>query len=384
MKLNMKDNRQWIAAESKKRKVKIIVIIGLFIAMVVLFGISKLYSSYIIKTGKIYPQIVLQDAPGTESPVVQTTVGYEKVVKTPTLPYTMTVKGDVVSEGASICTLLIDGDYVTICEISSAAITKEYLKDALIPSLGAQPTAVTTFNEQRGFLNSRYIETEADTIATGEKKPLYCMSYRLIIGGSTDILINGISFDTDMEALNNKLQSIFYSIYQLADAAVKSESQASESIDNISVNEETTEYPSTDIDMDSDYVINGSEPINPKNYNNHIYDIDENTLYKTDEEKVVDVDETIEEAVFLFSYQRNVELKKICLIDPEGKEYQYNQFVNELTPRYVFYVNNPMQGEWKFVYTVPEHIGYFRGQVMKKATYDESLQEPTPVARDNA
>jgi len=213
MKINIKDNNQWIADETKKRKKRIIILVTLILLMAAALGGSILYTNHAIKTGKIYPTIALQEAPGEGMPSVQTTVGYEKVVKTPTLPFTMTVKGDVVSEGDSFCTLLIEGDYISICEIAPSVATKTYIKDSLIPSLGAQPIEAATFHEKRGYLNNRYVETEADTITIGKNKRLYCMSYRLIISSSADILITGISSDIEMEELNNKLQNVFYSIF---------------------------------------------------------------------------------------------------------------------------------------------------------------------------
>lgn len=363
MRVNLKDNEKWAAEERRRQKKRGIILAGAILLSAAVFAGILLYRCQYIENGRYYPRIALGNAPTADEPVVYTYEGFWKVVKSPTLPYTMLTAGDIIADNGEYCVFLYQDAYYVMAETETE--TSDVLISHILPALGADVTGSTCFDRQEGYLNSRHVETECCTFTLGGRGNLYSISYRLLLPEGRDILIVGISSDVDVDGVYRNIEKIFYSIHKVSapkegkteiiDFEVV-ESEAPETlIGNIVVNVDEG------VPMDEEFYPEDTPQNEIQPNPGGIHKLEPGMLYKSSEEKAVMVEEDFESLAFVFSYGLPVELTDIELVSPSGDVYYPDERHKFLGYDYVFFVEVPMQGEWKFVWTAADRIGNYEG-----------------------
>lgn len=367
MKLKLKDNKTWIKEEREKRKRRILTIMVMLIILAAAASALILNAELSIRKGKFYPVIALADTPTGEEPLVRSTNGFDKIIKCPNLPYTMIVAGDLVAEGSSFCVFQYEGYYISVCEVSKNAQTEDVLANILLPGLNGQVAETQKFNEQEGYLNERHIQTFGATVKLLDNKKLYTLNYRILLGGDTDIYLCGINRKAQMQPVQNILDNVFYSFHELTEKDITDNvAMMNMDIEGISAQEESD---MEDWPLDEDTLQEG-ETYDPTSYASGVRKKQDNVIYARNEEAAVNVTEDYEHACFVFSYEIDRELDSILLYDPDGDNFYFPEFYDYyFEAEYVFFIDQPIQGEWKFVYNAGDEIGYYRTQIMDAADY---------------
>lgn len=349
MKLTMKDNKQWVAA--KHRKLKIISILAAVI--IVLSAASISYSLYIINTGRFYPDVALADSTTGAEPMVRLAYGYDSIIKCPTLPYTMVIDGELLTEESTYCVFAYKGYHITISEIPRNAAAVDIVSKTIIPRLYGTAMETDIFKDQTGYLNERYVQTFGATVLLDENRRIYSFTCRVFLG-ETDILICGMGNTTEMDTLWTAMENIFYSLHELGTAQAGAGNAASD-IDGILANAQTD--PVGERPMDNDLVKAG-EVYDSTSYRSGVRKKENGIVYMPNLETVLTVQADYDRAALVLAYEIDEELDEIILCDPEGHEYEPDYYDYYTTAEYVFFVDNPMQGEWEFIYTAHDEMGY--------------------------
>lgn len=359
MKINLDSKDKWTAKERKKMKSRAIFIIVLI--SVIAVGTASLFIySYLSKTkGLIYPNVKLEDSLTGSEPKILPTEGYEQVVKTPTLPYTLLTKGDVVKDSDSFCIFLVDEMYASIAEVPKNAETGQYLQTAVIPSLNGSVSSVTSFKKQTGFMNERQIESQGTTITLTNNSNIYAMNIRVFLSYDKDILISVISSRTNMKDAEKIAENIFYSLRLLEDAQTQQINNQSgigaitvDDLENIGIEQSDWDTVPED-ETDNPYIDNYQtewEIQEPDGYiEGETYTF---TLYPEDGAD--------SEWVYFAYYLTDDRLKEIKLEGPDGTIYEYDGIKWWDTGLlYGFHVGKGMSGEWTFTWTAQSRIGEF-------------------------
>lgn len=373
MKVYLKDNQKWAAEERRRIKKRGIILASVILLSAAVFTAVVLYRCQYLENGRYYPQITLEDAPTMDEPVVYVYEDFSNVVKSPSLPFTMLTAGDVIWDNDEYCIFLYQDAYYIISEteMETACMLEYYI----LPALRADVTGSTSFDRQVGYLNSRYIETVCLTFALGGRGNLYSVNYRLLLPEGRDILVTGISADIDVHRVWGNVEKIFYSIHEVIPQkegkttiidfeAVRNESSGS-LIGNIVVNVDGDAGSPMDEEFFPAGTLQSEIQINPGG----IHKLESGTLYKSGEEKAVMVGEDFDTLAFVFSYGLPVELTDIELIGPSGDIFYPDERHEFLGYDYVFLVDQPMQGEWRFVWTAPDRIGNYEVYYTKPMYY---------------
>jgi len=374
MKVNLKDNKKWAAEERRRLKKRGIILASVILLSAAAFTGTVRYRCWYLENGRYYPQITLEDTPAAGEPVVYAYEGFDNVVRSPSLPFTMLTAGDVLSDHEEYCIFLYQDAYYVIAETEEESTC--ILKDLILPVLGADVTGSTCFNVQEGYLNNRHVETQCLTFALGDRGNLYSVNYRLLLSAGRDIVIAGISADMDVDGVCRNVEKIFYSIREIVpqkegkttviDFEAVGGGPADSMIGNITVHVDGNgEYP-----MDQDFLPEGTLQSEIQSNPGGIHKLEPGTLYKSNEEKAVTVEEDFDTLAFVFSYGLPVELTDIELVSPSGDIYDPDERHKFLGYDYVFLVDRPMQGEWRFVWTAPDRIGNYEVYYTKPMHYN--------------
>lgn len=354
MKLTMKDNKQWVAAERKKRSRKIKLICLLATVITVLSAAAITYSIYIERTGQFYPNIALSDSTTGAEPVVRSN-GFDSILKCPSLPYTMTIGGELLVEESTSCTFLYKGYRITISEIPQKAAAVDILSKTVIPRLDGTVNDVKVFKDQTGYLNERYVQTFGATATlNSDNRKIYSISCRVFLG-ETDILICGMSDNTEVDTLWTIMENIFYSLHEIGTTGAVG-STASD-IAGIRANAKTDPAAAEEEIMDDDIIKDG-EVYDSTSYRSGVRKKEKGIIYAPDLETTLTIDEDYDTAALILAYEIDEALDEITLYDPNGNEYEPEYYDYYTQAEYVFFIDNPIQGEWKFVYTAHEEMGY--------------------------
>lgn len=372
MKVNLKDNKKWAAEERRRQKKRGSVIAGMVFLLVLLAAGTWVYRYHYVESGRYYPQIILASAPTGEEPAVYIAEDFENMVKSPSLPFTMLAAGDVVLDTEVYCIFWYQGAYYVMTETEEE--TADALATHIFPALGASVTGSASFNRQEGYLNNRHVETECLTV-TVEQGDLYTVNCRLLFPGNRDIVISGISPDAEMGEVWRNIEKIFYSIHetipqktgktQTIDLNVLGEGQPDSLIGNIVVNMEGNGAAP----MDEEFFPEGTSQDEILPNPGGIHELEDQVLYKSSEEKALVVEEDFDRLAFVFSYGLPVELSSIELIGPSGDIFYPDERYQYVGYDYVFLVDSPVQGEWRFVWTAADRIGNYEGYYTKPQHY---------------
>lgn len=373
MKINLEDNGKWVTEERRRQKRRGLVLAGAILLLAAVFAGIWAYRYRYVESGRYYPQIILEAAPAADEPVVYISGEFKKVVKSPSLPFTMLAAGDVISDGDEYCIFLYQDAYYVMAEVE--AETSYVLRHHILPALGADMAGSTCFNRQEGYLNSRHVETECRTFTLGNSGNLYTISYRLLLPEGRDIVIVGISSGMDMESVRRNIEKIFYSIHEVTpqkvgktqaiDFEVAGEGNPGSLIGNIVVHMDG----GAGIPMDEEFFPGGTAQGEICPNPGGIHELGTGMLYKSGEEKSVMVEEDFDALAFVFSYGLPVELTSIQLVGPSGDVFYPDSQYKFIGYDYVFLVDAPMQGEWRFVWTAADRIGSYEGYYTKPRHY---------------
>ena len=373
MRVNLKDNKKWAAEESRRRKRRGIVIASTIFLSASIFAGVLMYRYRYVEYGRYYPQIVLEDAPTADEPAVYIFDEFEKMVKSPSLPYTMLAAGDAISDNDEYCIFWYQGAYYVMAETeveTSYELTKE-----ILPALGANVTGSTAFNRQEGYLNNRHIETECLTFTLDGRGNLYTMSYRLLLPEGRDIVITGITSDVNMYGIYQNIEKIFLSIHEIIPQkegktqTINFDVVGGEGYDSLIGNIVVNMDGNDGVPMDGDFFPKGTAQSEIQPNPGGIHDLETGVLYKSGEEKAVMVQEDFDTLAFVFSYGLPVELISIELIGPSGDVFYPDERHKYIGYDYVFYIDAPTQGEWRFVWTADGRIGNYEGYFTKPQHY---------------
>lgn len=373
MKVNLKDNRKWAAEESRRRKRRGVIIASTILLSASIFAGVLMYRYRYVENGRYYPQIVLEDAFTADEPVVYVFDEFERMVKSPSLPYTMLAAGDVISDNDKYCIFWYQNAYYVMAE--TEAETSYVLKKEILPALGANVTGSTGFNRQEGYLNNRHIETECLTFTLDGRRNLYTMSYRLLLLEGRDIVITGISSDMDVCGVLKNMEKIYYSIHEVTPQkegktqTIHFDVVGDEGYDSLIGNIVVNMDGSDGVPMDGDLFPEGTAQSEVQPNPGGIHDLETGVLYKSGEEKAVMVQEDFDTLAFVFSYGLPTELTSIELVGPSGDVFYPDERHKFIGYDYVFYVDAPMQGEWRFVWTADDRIGNYEGYYTKPQHY---------------
>lgn len=386
MRVYLKDNKEWAAEERRHRKKRWIVLISAILLSAGIFAGLLIYRYRYVENGRYYPQIVLEDAPTANGPMTYIFDGFEKMVKSPSLPYTMLVAGDAILDNDEYCIFWYQNAYYVMAE--TEAETSHVLMDQILPALGANVTGSVAFNRREGFLNSRHIKTECLTFTLKDKGNLYTISYRLLFPEGKDIMITGISSDVDVYEVYQNMEKIFYSIHEVMpqkegktetiDFEVVGDENFDSLIGNIVVNMDDSDGRPMDEEFFSKDTAQSEILPNPGG----IHDLETGVLYKSGEEKSVMVQEDFDSLAFVFSYGLPVELSSIELVGPAGDVFYPDERHQYIGYDYVFYVDAPVQGEWRFVWTADGRIGNYEGYYTRPQHYSPPAELVQQKAED--
>jgi len=372
MRVNLKDNKKWATEESRRRKKKGAILASAILSSVCVCAGLLTYHYFYVENGKYYPRIVLEDAP-TNEPMVYIFDGFEKMVKSPSLPYTMLAAGDVILDNDEYCIFLYQDAYYVMAE--TEAETSDVLKNQILPALGANVTGSAGFNHREGYLNNRRIETECLTFSLGDRGNLYTISYRLLLPEGRDIVITGISADVDVYSVYQNVEKIFYSIHEVTQQkegitqTIDYEVVGNEVYDSLIGNIVVNMNGNDEIPMDKDLFPKDTLQSEIKPNPGGIHNLEDGVLYKSGEEKMVLVEDDFDTLAFVFSYGKPVELSSIELVGPSGDVFYPDERHKCIGYDYVFYVDAPMQGEWTFIWTAENRIGNYEGYYTKPQHY---------------
>lgn len=383
MEIKLKNNKEWIAEQQEKKNKRLFAIFFLFAMIASMFIAYWLYSEKRIDSGRIYPDFLLADTMDVPEPVVRSTNGYNRVIKCPNTPYTLIVLGDVLQDGEQYCAFQTGNYFVSVSELESDCETEQFIRDVLSPDIFGIPQSVSLCRREEGYLNARSVEAEAVTIQMektawfSRKARIYSIHYKVKVGGEKDILISGFSQSTDLEQLKEIVENVFFSLHEFQGTEQEYDNSG---IENISSIREGSQG-----DYDLEFVKEESSENPDSRSQSGLYEIPKDTvLLKNDEEKKIDVIHVYEDAVFQFVYQKGNFLKSISLIDPEGTVYYPDEIIsNDPGFSYIFYVTKPQKGEWKFVFTASEPMGYFSAGVEPKSIFEQYLQFQEIIAAPN-
>ena len=367
MKLKIKDNKTWVEQEKKKQRKRIY-----FLVLSVLFIVAATAGIYIAswmseKYGNFYPDVLLADAPTQAEPEVYISSNLTEIIKCPSISYTMVMSGQFVGEGSSYCIFADENHYVSVCEITKNADAKQILQEIIVPALNVKSTKADLYKDQNGYLNNRYVETFGCTL-TLEKGRLYTFNYRVFLEDEKDLLISVLCAKRNLYDASDNLERIFYTLHQLEDAE-KNPAEGTES--DIGDIEGITENKNSIDDfgepMDENKIGDQAYEMTP---NNGYSPIEEGKIYKQDCEKTLEITESYEHAYICFAYDINRELDSIVLYDPSGENMYFPEpYDFYKRAEYVFKVDDPEPGEWKFVYSASGEIGYYYAYVFAEEDY---------------
>lgn len=362
MKINLENKDKWSSKEQKKIKRRAITI-TVFLTLIAVSAATIFIVNYVRRTkGLFYPNVVLEDSVTGNQPQIIPADGYEMVVKAPTLPYTMLVKGETVTDSDAFCIFLTDGMYASIAEIPKNAETAQYLKTAIIPSLNGNSSNIDSFKKQTGYLNERQVETQGTTITLTNGSSIYAVNIRVFVPDEKDILISVISPNTNMNDAEKIAENIFYSM-RLLDDTQTSQNNTSQStpgaiiVDDLVIQEDNTSDWATDNDTtdtitDNPYI---------DNYQTE-WEIPENNGYIEGETYTYNVqayDNECEWIYFAYWYSTK-KLADIKIQDPDGNIYEYDDIRKWRTGwAYGFHVGKDKSGDYTFIWTAKDSIGEF-------------------------
>lgn len=359
MKIDLENSKKWTDKERKKIKKRAITI-GVLLGIIIISTVSLLITAYVRKTkGLFYPDVVLEDTTTGAEPKIIPVEGYTQVLKAPSLPYTMLVKGEVVSDSDSFCVFLSEGTYIVIAEVPTNATSETYLSAAIIPTLNGTVEETNSFKKQNGYLNERSVESQGITLTLNNKAKLYTMNMRVFMGGEKDILISVISPSTNMDEAEKTVEAIFYSLHYLEESSNANETTASNGNTKPDNNQGLgtgNGHENDDIEYDGnpyyDLTINEWEIPNPEAY------IEGETF-----EYTLVADKNDSEWLAFVYISGAPKLKEIVAISPEGEIYQAES-LKWFDARYAygFHIGKNKNGEtWKFVFTANGYIGEYLG-----------------------
>lgn len=372
MKLKLLDNDQWIRAEKKKRKRRMLSIMGCVLVFFVTLLLGILYNAYQENTGRFYPDFNLSELPSGALPVVEVPQGEtHSIIKCPSLPYTLIIPGSLVTEEESYCIFLMDDLYVMVGEIPENQKIADYLSEALY-SFGEEVISCKTFNQQKGYLNERYVLTEGNTVAWKNNQKGYVLSCRVVLGSERDLLLSSVSPTMELSMARKVLESIFYTLHEMQLTEEREVNPGTRTVGFTGNDSQDNNIP-----MDEDgFPETGNEKIIETNPNG-IHQKKTGILYRSDEEVIVDVSSEYELAYFVFAYgMYDVTLQSIVLYDPEGKMiYHPDEVITNHQKEYVFHIESPMTGEWRFLFSAEDEIGYYHAFVTTKEQYLDSMEQ---------
>lgn len=376
MKLNLKSNALWErehkSSRKKTRKRK-----GMIACTVIAVSIIILADIvYREKTGAYYPQIFLPAEAQGKEPEVKISPGHDKILKFPSMPYTLAVKGQVVEEQQDSCLLMPDKEIcIRIMQEDSSVDTHESLIRHIWPADGY--TTYQEFFPQTGYLNNRETETVCYTIKPkGEK--VYCILYRTPLETKDAVLFGYTANKAKLKQLNQELEELFYTLHQITEKQAKAMTQdKADSLTSIDKDGNQQEYylPSQQEDYGTDGLGVAKAP--EEGYNGP-KDIPDNVVYRDDMQEDILVDSDTENLYVVFQYTNlQTPLTDIRMESPEKDrliypDHSYDGF-------YTFQVDNAEEGIWKLLFSADSYIGYYYISVFREEEKLKNYMESQAV-----
>lgn len=366
MNLHLKENEQWLQEKREKRKKKIK--ISIICVLVCTFVVTSLLTikGYRITNGLFFPTPQLQTEK-TGEPSMILPKGYVSVLKTPSLPYTITVSNHIDFESETGCIYLKEHYGIALYEVDTTVPTTEVLQKDILPAFGISANERINFYEQQGYFNNRLLTVSADTFYR-EKQKTHVLSYRVITAGTKDILIAGISNTADFEEIEKEMQNVIYSIREEAETA---ETLLGDSVYEIHKQEQTLWQ---EIEPDTEDILPPQDNTEFMEYAaKYVKEINENVQYVESQEYTIKVEEELQDAYFVFQYSNtNIPLSYVYLYEPDGESIHFPDITKQ--GEYIFHIENPKTGTWTYRFSADSYIGVFHAYAEEKEIYEMSQQ----------